>query len=311
MFILELMSVPCIHVGRGSRLGPVTWFPLWTDAPAGPALATGTGASILVEEVAGHPQVDKLVIANPSASAVLLIEGELLEGGWQHRVLQHDFVLGPGRREIIDVSCVEQGRWHGGTNQVRRARRAAPRVRTAMTTASAEGRQSAVWSQVAEYQESFGASPTASLVDHIDTYQSGVRQDPDLVARLCRIKPLAAQRGIAYGTGGYPVGLEVFCSEEALGEHLEQILASLLLDAATLAPTTLTSGAEETVPGRRIRRLVGRLDELEPTTDPAVDGGNGMIRRADTDQLIVRGITLGDTWVHLSVFDRRHPLVRS
>jgi hypothetical protein len=25
----------------------------------------------------------------------------------------------------------------------------------------------------------------------------------------------------------------------------------------------------------------------------------------------VRGITVGDTWAHLSVFDRRHPLVHS
>jgi hypothetical protein len=311
MFILVVMPVPCIHVGRGSRLGSVTWFPLWTDARVGPALATGRGASIVVEEMPGDPQVEKLVVANPSAVAVLLVEGELLEGGWQHRVLQHDFVVDPGRRETVDVSCVEQGRWQGATAQVRRARRAAPRVRTAMTSASPEVRQSAVWGQVAEYQEAFGASPTASLVDHIDSYQSGDSQDPELLARLAAVRPLAGQRGVAYGTGGYPVGLEVFSSEEALGEQMEQILASVLLDAAALPSPPAESTPEDTVPGRRVRRLVALLEGVEPASDPSVDGGGGVVRTADTDKLTLRGLTLGDSWAHLSVFNRRHPLVRS
>jgi hypothetical protein len=300
------MPVPCIHVGRGSRLGPVTWFPLWTDAPPGPALATGTGASIAVEEMPGHPQVEKLVVVNPSGVAVLLVEGELLEGGWQHRLLQHDFVLDAGRRETIDVSCVEQGRWQGGTAHIRRARRAAPRVRTAMTAARAEVRQSAVWSQVAEYQTALGSSPTASLVDHIDAYESRA-QDAELLARVSAVRPLPGQRGVAYGVGGYPVGLEVFSSEDALGEHLEQLLASLLLDAAALRG----SGPEDAVPARRVRRLVARLDEVDPMPDPTVQGGCGVVRRADTDALVVRGITLDGTWAHLAVFNRRHQLVRS
>jgi hypothetical protein len=308
MFILDHMPLPCIHIGRRTRLGPITWFPLWTDNPAGPPLATGPGASITVEEMDGQPQVEKLVVANPGDVAVLLVEGELLEGGWQHRVLQHDYVLAAGRRQVVDVNCVEQARWHGGTTQVRRSRRAAPRVRTAMTTARPDARQGAVWGQVAEYQEAFGASPTGSFVDHIDAYERDARQQPDLLTGISQVRPLSGQRGIAYGTAGYPIGLELFSTEEALAEHLEQILASVLLDATAVASS---AGVDDDVPGRRMRRLVAVLDALDPPPDPDVEGGAGLVRAADTDKLIVRGITVGDTWAHLSVFDRRHPLVHA
>jgi hypothetical protein len=69
-----------MHVGRACRLGAVTYFPLWSDAPLGSALSTGEHCAVVVEEIPDRPVVETLVVTNPSETAVLLVEGELLEG---------------------------------------------------------------------------------------------------------------------------------------------------------------------------------------------------------------------------------------
>ena len=88
-------KLPEIHVGRPQTVGPLTVFPLWTGAPAPNGLVTGLGVELNISEVTPQPQVGNLVITNLSEVSVLVLEGELLVGGWQHRVLAHDVVVPP------------------------------------------------------------------------------------------------------------------------------------------------------------------------------------------------------------------------
>lgn len=299
-----LTSIPHIHVGRPARLGPVTYFPLWIDAPVTDEVATGAAALIDVAEMPHHPEVEHLAVTNLSGTPVLLIEGELLEGGLQHRVLQHDVIVGSRQSLTVDVACVEAGRWHGAGGHRRQDRRASPRVRAALhSTGSVPERQQQVWQRVSTYAGVFGASPTSSYLDHVDhlgDQVEGVGQALEVVRDL---QPLAGQRGVAFGIDGYPVGLEMFESTAALQSHLGQILSSLLLDA-----TAVKSGTE-VVPSERVRRLVAHLDETSPERDPNLNGGAGTLYRADTAKALVRGIGIDDRWVHLSAYNRRHSLM--
>src|SRR3954470_7842480 len=109
------LSPPRLHVGQGTTRGPLTVFPVWTDAPSfGPALLTGDDAPVDVAERSGSPAVDQLVVTNRGDRPVLLLAGELLEGGMQHRALTVTTLLAPNRPTVLPVVCVEQGRWHGG-----------------------------------------------------------------------------------------------------------------------------------------------------------------------------------------------------
>lgn len=75
------------------------------------------------------PDVNRVVLTNVGHSMALLVEGELLEGGWQHRVLQNDVVLVPGMPMVAAVACVEHGRWEPqGTPTFQRQARGRPRV---------------------------------------------------------------------------------------------------------------------------------------------------------------------------------------
>jgi len=161
------------QVGRGVYDGGVTSFPVWTSAPGVRGMRTGAGVHVGVAERAGSPVVGELMVTNEEARTVLLLEGELLEGGWQHRTLVRDLLLAPHTARVVAVACVEQGRWSGSPEHSHGARRTSPSVRCALGQ-DEDTRQSAVWSRVGRYEAALGSSPTGSLLDHLDGLTNGV-----------------------------------------------------------------------------------------------------------------------------------------
>src|SRR5882757_2243636 len=114
------MAVPQLHVGVGQYVHGVTMFPVWTDAPGVRGVLTGAAAKVRVSERAGSAVVEELVLSLTGVRPVLLLEGELLEGGMQHRALVHDLLLmDPSRSHVVPVVCVEHGRWHGEQEHAR------------------------------------------------------------------------------------------------------------------------------------------------------------------------------------------------
>jgi hypothetical protein len=290
------MQVPELHVGRGTQAGPLTVFPIWSSAPELASVAMGLSSHVEVTERAGSPVVGELIVKNTGTTAALLVEGELLEGGWQHRALRHDLILNPGSTMVAPVVCVEAGRWSGdGRGHARHARRASSNVRAAMRSPESRARQGRVWSEVSAYDRSMGASRTSSYVDHLDRIQ-GSSHEP-------RTPILDGQRGVIVGLAGQPVLLEVFPSHACLAAALPDLLTSLMLDA-------LASGAAaEVTPGRRARRLVERLDARHAHHASELDAGAGETFVLDTQYAALRGVALDDEWAHLAAFNRRHPLV--
>src|SRR5829696_299319 len=115
---LAMIALPAIHLGSPVQAGPLTVFPVWTDAPlAARPYRTTLPAAGAVKEHDGGPSVESLMVSNPRATPVLLLEGALLEGGWQHRVLAQSVLIGGKTRQDVDVRCVEQRRWGGERGQ--------------------------------------------------------------------------------------------------------------------------------------------------------------------------------------------------
>ncbi|MBE7324514.1 hypothetical protein IEQ44_07605 [Nocardioides sp. Y6] len=105
-----------IHVGRGLTRGSMTVFPLWAPR-TGPSTHTVSPRTLDVAETDGGPQVDTLVMGNHGDKAVLVLEGQLFEGGWQHRMATRPVMIGIHQQVPVEVACVEQGRWEGERTQ--------------------------------------------------------------------------------------------------------------------------------------------------------------------------------------------------
>ena len=313
----QAVGLPQLHVGSGRVLGPLTVFPVWSAAPVVPGVAVGAAAHVEVAEREGSPVVGELLLTNHGELPALLVEGELLEGGWQHRTMLHDVLLAAGESMVAAVACVEAGRWHGQEAHVRRSRRASGTMRAALAADTARDPQQEVWERVSRYADVVGASPTMSFLDNLDGALGA--QDPcraggshrppthggteQVLREVELVRPLDGQRGIIVGMAGQPVLLELYPTQEALAEAIAPMLAGLVLDAlATRAPS-------EPVPSRRARRLVERLAAVRAHPVPGSDAGAGTLRGAGTDHAVVRGLTLDNDWVHLTAFNRHHDLL--
>jgi hypothetical protein len=259
-----------LHVGQGTHRRPVTVFPVWTDAPSSvPDYLTGADAPVDVEERAGSPAVDQLVVTNRSQRPVLLLAGELLEGGWQTRALTAATVLAPGQPTVHQVVCVEEGRWGGDVAHSRQGRRVPFAVRARFDRPDA---QQAVWDRVRRYEAVAGPSETGSLADRLDRTAPTAR---DLTRGL---RPLAGQRGILVGIAGRPAWLELFDSRRSLAAHWSGLMHAATLDA-------LGQSAVRT-PAALARSFAERIERTRLTSDgPAGLGrrfrGGGRVRVND------------------------------
>src|SRR4051812_38767521 len=106
------MAMQNIHVGRGAERGAFTVFPIWGEY-AGPRGYTTRMQLGQVVEADSGPAVDTLVVTNTADKPLLLLEGQILEGGWQNRMLARSSLVAARVAQPVDVVCVEAGRWSG------------------------------------------------------------------------------------------------------------------------------------------------------------------------------------------------------
>ena len=66
---------------------------------------------LTVEEVCDEGRVNELRLRNFSDECILIMDGDILKGAKQNRVVNTSVVVAPRCEIFIPVSCVEQGRW--------------------------------------------------------------------------------------------------------------------------------------------------------------------------------------------------------
>ena len=109
-----------LHLGRGTSRGALSVFPIWAEDVHPVSYSVNTAHARVVELSDGDPDVGSLWAMNSAGVPLLLIEGQLLEGGLQHRMLTRSMLLAPAQATALDVVCVEQGRWSGTSDHAAR-----------------------------------------------------------------------------------------------------------------------------------------------------------------------------------------------
>ena len=303
-----------IHVGAGTQIGPLTTFPVWMADLHGAALDVPPRARLEVAEL-DEPRIDALTVSSQGDAPVLLTEGTLLRGGMQTRVLARDAVVLPGRRVEVETTCVEAGRWGGGTEHAVHER--APLrvlgelrgVRVDRRRRADRGdRQSRVWSSVQSYEVHYGQRPTSSLVEMMEDRHDArpVRRRVETIRRLLdeQIRTvMPGQCGIIIGVGGHPVMLETFGRHDTFTLMLPLMINALALDGALYQ--------DEPTPARRAVRFAQILQET--AMQRATRISEGQIYGATNEVLDVRALETSFTSgvAHLLAINTRHQLVRA
>lgn len=283
-------ALPPLHVGHGTNHGALTVFPVWIDAPTLGGLHW-SASKLQVAEREGSPVVSELVVENTASHPLVALEGDLLVGGWQDRMLAASMVLQPREQRVVDAVCVEHGRWHGSSSHSSAGRRGATSVRHGnVSRRGGDDAQGEVWRRIGRYETALGATSSSSMLDHLD------RSQPLNVNRI------SGQRGIIVGIGGRVVGAELFGSSAGLRARWQGILDAAALDAR-IAPPIAT-------PSERARRFARRLAVM--TLEDGGEAGMARQLRSSRENFRLSGIGAGvDRIIHVAAFDESHPLLEN
>lgn len=302
-------AIPRLHVGKGTRYGALTLFPVWAEGGAASGLKWDLDG-LDVGEQRDAEQVDSLVAANPGRKPVVLVEGDLLEGGWQTRMVARSTIIGPGEAANIAALCVEQRRWETNADRGHRTagRRVSAPLRAARDRAYREGTdpQHAVWHGIASRYETIAPTVTSSFADHLDRVAGERRRR---TGRPLPAKPLAGQRGVIIGIGGRVLSMELLATPAALTTRWNGILEAARFDAER-APEVAT-------PGQQARDFAARVEGAHITVDR--ECRSFVVLASDQGSLDLSGIALpdpersidGEFWriVHLAARSQGHPLL--
>jgi hypothetical protein len=287
----------------------LTLFPVWADGGAATGLDWDLGA-VDVGEHDGGGQVNSLAAVNSGAKPVVLLEGDLLEGGWQTRMIARSAILGPHEAANLEALCVEQGRWESGGNRGHRAagRRVSTSLRAARDRAYRRGAdpQHEVWHGIASRYETSVRTATSSFADHLDRVARERRRRTE---RLLPSKPLAGQRGVIIGVGGRVLGMELLATPTALAKRWTGIIEAARFDAES-APEAVTLG-------QQARDFAVNVEYAH--LNVACESPSVLALAGEQRSLHLSGIAMpepecsidGAFWriVHLAAYDQAHPLL--
>ena len=300
--IQDLSKLPNLHVGSGYRYGNLTWFPVWTDAEIRPRrYTTRVSPSQVSLSEKEDAEVETLEISNSGNTPVLLFEGALLEGGWQHRALTRTMLVPANSRTDLPVVCVEAGRWGGARSQSLGEMIAPARVRSAIrgfnrsssgAVSQTRADQSRVWSEVNNFSDYIDHSDTTSSLVNIRT-----SVDQNHRSNISKPKAMAGQRGVIVALMGQPIAFELFDHPITLKERLESILMSFLTES-------LRHPYIET-PGRRARRFARRIQASKVERTESI----GQLRNQPDVDVATEAVADESSLLHVSSFNVRHELV--
>lgn len=294
-----------LHVGRGTTRGALTIFPIWGGGDDRRGYSTDMSA-LSVGESEDGPTVPTLTAVNTGAKPLLVLEGHLFEGGWQHRMATHSVLVPPARPTAITVACVEQDRWAGAVDQSAAGRRATPFVRGGAGPGS--DAQHEVWRRVATYNDRAAGVASGSLAGFLDGAQ------PSIARLVTGLRPLPGQTGVVIAIAGRTLMAEAFDHPRTLREQFDSIITAAGLDALG-QPEVETAARSahrliESFEAVRLRRTdTAGLGTEARGPDGLGTAGLGTALAGRTNRADVTALTWRDRLLHTRIVNVRHPLL--
>jgi ARG and Rhodanese-Phosphatase-superfamily-associated Protein domain len=297
----------------------LTLWPLVETRPAAPPLAPAyvtlaeavEAGTVRVGEIGERGSVPKVLVANSGDVAVLVLFGEELRGAKQNRIANASFLVGAHSEVVIDVSCVEQGRWgHRESLHFCAPSSVAShllRKKMALHVAASrhlghgfDANQAAVWDDVAfRLGRSGTQSPTSSYRDYLAS------RSTDVADLRGAFHPVPGQLGFVAAIGEAVSGLEVIGRPEAFARAFGGLLEGYLIDAidhtlvrerelGDLGDEGAAAAAFDAPEG-----FLAALGEAGATTSPSL--GLGVDLRLESEPVAGCALAEGEV-VHLTAF---------
>jgi hypothetical protein len=189
-----------------------------------------------VREVSAAGSVNTLLVVNKADFRVFMMDGDILTGAKQNRVLNTSILLEAGSETKIPVSCVERGRWRQTSAAFSSSGHTAPAMMRSVkafnvsknlhASLSRSANQGEVWDGVTLFQM---ASGTSSQTD--DLGEVFAKSEADLQAFLKAFTTNPDANGVAFFVNRRLVSLDLFHRTDIYGEYLPKLVRGIGLVA--------------------------------------------------------------------------------
>lgn len=204
---------------------------------------------IQVTEVSASGSVNDICVVNNSNYFVFLMDGDILSGAKQNRVINTSILLGPQSKTIIPVSCVESGRWNSMSDNFSSTDYTAPielrkskaeQVHKSLKThAMYKSDQGRIWDTVSKVSEKMNVrSQTSNLSDVFEKRSNSYEKF------LNAFRAENDANGLAFFINNNLVNIEVFNRNDIFAEYFPKMLKGIALDAFGLKAEGQLSRAE-------------------------------------------------------------------
>jgi len=257
---------------------------------------------IEVTEVSDSGSVNNLKVENKSGQYVFFMDGDILIGAKQNRVLNVSVMVEPNKVVDIPVSCVEAGRWGYRRRNFYSADYSAPAqmrfsktkgiIKNLMRGKGFYADQSDVWENVSAYEEKY---QKRSATSDFNLLYSEENTDFKPLNESFKLKDGA--NGLVIFKGKKMLSTDIFNREEIFGEYFGKILKGISLDLSDESHKESNLSKEEAK--ERVENFFEKYEELNFTTEKGV--GIGEHKRFEAKNLVVTELSNENKPVHISV----------
>ena len=187
--------------------------------------------------------MNTLFIENVSRDTIVILSGEVVQGGKQDRMIAQDVILSPGSgKKDISVFCVEHGRWQPkaegmafkeyftiSSNDVRKA-------------GTVKKDQQEVWKKVSETTEKNNANTstgTLTALKQSGDFSKELKEYTDFFGKL--ILGENDIIGVIAVSGDGILGCDMFATHDLLGKYFPSLINSYATEAITSGKTVSIS----------------------------------------------------------------------
>lgn len=195
-----------------------------------------------IREIDQAADVNNLIVLNKSDKYVFIMDGDILEGAKQNRVVNTSVLLSPNKKTILPVSCIEQGRWRFVSDKFKHSDYVAPSqmrgskassVKKSLESFSGyDANQSEVWKNVDSYQKDFSYYSETSNFSDVYKHKSN-----DVKSLIEKFKVYKKANGIAVFLRKNMLSIDVFNRTDIYQEYFAKILKGVAFEASQLKPT--------------------------------------------------------------------------
>jgi hypothetical protein len=256
---------------------------------------------IAVKEVDERGSVNNLNVINTSPHFVFFMDGDVLEGAKQNRVLNTSVLLKPESKTNITVSCIERGRWRKKSSEFSRSDYVAPAMLRKQKNINVNNNlksgndyyadQRDVWDSVSHYETRYGYhSGTSDLSELMETKKA----DFDSFIKFFNCDNDA--NGLAMFSGDKVVSIEIFNRTNIYKEYFSKLLRATAMEIFYMDKEESKMQRDDAYD--ILNMEIEKLAKAKYNDFPGLAAGTE--RRYDSDEFSCHSLNYDDKQIHFS-----------